>query len=141
MPTYDYECENGHRYELVQSMKDDALTHCTQCDAKARRIIGPGAGFIFKGGGFYITDYRSKDYQQKAKSEASGGASDAGASGGSSSGGASGGTSGGAASGGSSSAPSPSTGSGSSPGSGSSSSSGSDKGKPSGGSSGGSSSS
>lgn len=72
MPTYDYECENGHRFELFQSMKDDALTHCNQCDAKARRIIGPGAGFIFKGGGFYITDYRSKDYQAKAKSESGG---------------------------------------------------------------------
>lgn len=86
MPTYDYECENGHRFEVFQSMKDDALTHCNQCDAKARRIIGPGAGFIFKGGGFYITDYRSKDYQAKAKSE-SGAGSTGSAGAGSSSGG------------------------------------------------------
>jgi putative FmdB family regulatory protein len=69
LPTYDYECENGHRFEVFQSMKDDPLEKCTQCDAKARRVIGPGAGFIFKGGGFYITEYRSKEYKDKAKAE------------------------------------------------------------------------
>jgi putative FmdB family regulatory protein len=73
MPTYDYVCENGHRFELFQSMKDAALDRCTQCDAPARRVIGPGAGFIFKGGGFYSTDYRSKEYKEKAKSESGGG--------------------------------------------------------------------
>lgn len=94
MPTYDYECDNGHHFELFQSMKDEALTHCNQdqCTAKARRIIGPGAGFIFKGGGFYITDYRSKDYQQKAKSESGGESPGGGATGGKdASGGATGG--------------------------------------------------
>src|SRR5262245_43727855 len=93
MATYEYECENGHRFEVFQSMKDEALSECTQCGAKARRIIGPGAGFIFKGGGFYKTDYRSKEYKEKAKAE-SGGSSSSGSgdSGGSS--GAAGGSSG-----------------------------------------------
>jgi len=69
MPTYDYECENGHRFEAFQSMKDDPLRECRDCGAPVRRLIGPGSGFIFKGGGFYITDYRSKDYKDKAKAE------------------------------------------------------------------------
>src|SRR5262245_10930207 len=72
MPTYEYECENGHRFELFQSMKDEPLSQCTQCGAKAKRLIGPGAGFLFRGGGFYSTEYRSKDYKQKAKAESSG---------------------------------------------------------------------
>jgi len=69
MPTYDYECEQGHRFETFQSMKDEPLRECVQCGAKAKRLIGPGAGFLFRGDGFYITDYRSKSYQEKAKSE------------------------------------------------------------------------
>jgi putative FmdB family regulatory protein len=69
MPTYDYECENGHRFEAFQSMKDEPLQQCVQCGAKAKRLIGPGAGFLFRGDGFYITDYRSKSYKEKAKSE------------------------------------------------------------------------
>jgi len=73
MPTYDYQCENGHQFEVFQSMKDDALTECIECGAPAKRLIGPGAGFLFKGDGFYITDYRSKDYKSKAKAESSGG--------------------------------------------------------------------
>lgn len=73
MPTYDYQCENGHRFEVFQSMKDDALTACTECGGKARRIIGPGAGFLFKGSGFYTTEHRSKEYKEKAKSESTSG--------------------------------------------------------------------
>lgn len=73
MPTYDYECDNGHQFEAFQSMKEDPLVHCVQCGANVRRRIGPGAGFIFKGGGFYQTEYRSKDYQEKAKAETSSG--------------------------------------------------------------------
>jgi len=71
MPTYDYVCDAGHRFEMFQSMKDDALTECIECGSNARRLIGPGAGFLFKGDGFYITDYRSKDYQDKAKADSS----------------------------------------------------------------------
>lgn len=69
MPTYDYECEKGHRFEVFQSMKDAPLATCVECGAAAKRVIGPGAGFIFKGGGFYATEYRSKEYKQKSKAE------------------------------------------------------------------------
>ena len=69
MPTYDYGCENGHSFELFQSMKDEPLLACPECGGKAKRRIGTGAGFIFKGGGFYITENRSKEYKEKVKSE------------------------------------------------------------------------
>jgi putative FmdB family regulatory protein len=72
MPTYDYRCDScGHAFELFQSIKAEPVKACPKCAAEsARRVIGAGAGFIFKGSGFYITDYtRSKDYQEKAKSE------------------------------------------------------------------------
>ena len=94
MPTYDYKCDTcGHRFEVVQSMKDERLTECPveHCAGPIRRLLGTGAGIIFKGSGFYQTDYRSDSYKQAAKAEstsASGG-SDAGGS--SSSGGDSGG--------------------------------------------------
>jgi putative FmdB family regulatory protein len=71
MPTYDYLCENGHRFELFQSMKDDPLTKCQECDAPVKRLIGTGAGFLFKGDGFYITDYRSKEYKKQASADSS----------------------------------------------------------------------
>jgi putative FmdB family regulatory protein len=90
MPTYDYECTKcGHRFEKFQSMSDPVLKTCPKCKGKVQRLIGPGAGLLFKGEGFYITDYRSKGYQEKAKSEKSGEGSASGASG-SSEGGASG---------------------------------------------------
>lgn len=76
MPTYDYECEQGHRFEVFQSMKDEPLTSCTECGAPARRRIGPGAGFLFRGDGFYVTDYRSQTYKDKAKSETGAGKSE-----------------------------------------------------------------
>lgn len=69
MPTYDYECENKHRFEKWQSMKDDALTECVICGAPVRRIMHP-AGIIFKGSGWYITDSRkggSSDSDSSAK--------------------------------------------------------------------------
>jgi len=77
MPTYEYECAKcGKSFELVQSMKDDALKTCpkTLCRQKTwgkgrvKRKIGAGAGLIFKGSGFYITDYRSEGYK-KSKSD------------------------------------------------------------------------
>lgn len=77
MPTYDYACENGHQFEAFQSMKDDPLTTCSECGGAAKRRIGTGAGFIFKGGGFYITENRSKEYKDKAKSESGSGSGDA----------------------------------------------------------------
>jgi putative FmdB family regulatory protein len=75
MPTYDYECEKcGHRYELFQSMKDEPKKRCPKCKGKVRRLIGTGAGMIFKGSGFYVTDYRSDSYKNQKKNEASEGA-------------------------------------------------------------------
>jgi putative FmdB family regulatory protein len=77
MPTYEYECAKCKKsFELVQSMKDDALKTCpkTLCrqktwgKGKVKRKIGAGAGLIFKGSGFYITDYRSEGYK-KSKSD------------------------------------------------------------------------
>lgn len=70
MPTYEYKCEDcGHHFEVFQSMKDDKLTDCPEekCDGTVRRLLGTGAGIIFKGGGFYETDYRSDSYKEGAK--------------------------------------------------------------------------
>jgi putative FmdB family regulatory protein len=74
MPTYDYECTAcGHTFEEFQSIKAEALKECPKCRGALRRVLGAGAGFIFKGSGFYITDYtRSKDYKEKSKSESGG---------------------------------------------------------------------
>jgi putative FmdB family regulatory protein len=78
MPTYEYECEKCRKtFELFQSMKDDALKTCPQArckmkkwgKGKVRRLLGTGAGLIFKGSGFYITDYRSEGYKQAAKKD------------------------------------------------------------------------
>jgi len=61
MPTYDYECTKcGHKFEAFQQMSDKLLTKCPKCDKKLRRLIGSGAGIIFKGSGFYATDYKKK---------------------------------------------------------------------------------
>jgi len=77
MPTYEYECAKCKKdFEIVQSMKDDALKTCpkdrcrqkTWGKGKVKRKIGAGAGLIFKGSGFYITDYRSEGYK-KSKSD------------------------------------------------------------------------
>ena len=73
MPTYDYLCEKGHRFELFQSMKDDALTECKECGGPVKRLIGPGAGFLFKGDGFYITENRSNEYKKKASADSAAG--------------------------------------------------------------------
>lgn len=73
MPTYEYECPACGVIEVVQSMKDAALTTCPQCrKRKVTKLISSGAGVIFKGDGFWETDYnRSKDYGSKKKAEAS----------------------------------------------------------------------
>ncbi len=72
MPTYDYECKScGHRYELFQSITAEPVKKCPSCQrSTARRLIGTGASIIFKGSGFYQTDYRSESYKKAAKAEA-----------------------------------------------------------------------
>jgi putative FmdB family regulatory protein len=71
MPTYDYECDAcGYRFEEWQSFKDEPLTECPKCQKKAlRRLFGRGAAIIFKGSGFYETDYRSESYKQAEKAD------------------------------------------------------------------------
>jgi putative FmdB family regulatory protein len=69
MPTYEYRCPKGHEFELFQRMSDKPGAKCPTCGVKAKRILSAGAGFLFKGGGFYITDYRSDTYQKAAKAE------------------------------------------------------------------------
>ena len=71
MPTYDYVCDGcGHKFEEFQSMKDDALKVCPKChQEQLRRLFGTGAAILFKGSGFYETDYRSESYKAGAKAE------------------------------------------------------------------------
>jgi putative FmdB family regulatory protein len=78
MPTYDYRCTKGHVFELFHGMSDDKPKRCPRCGARAKRVPSGGAGLLFKGSGFYITDYRSSSYKEKARAEkpkAEGGAS------------------------------------------------------------------
>ena len=84
MPTYEYICEKcDHQFDLFQSIKDEPLKTCPRekCGmkkwgkGKVRRAIGAGAGLIFKGSGFYITDYRSESYKEAAKKESGAGSS------------------------------------------------------------------
>jgi putative FmdB family regulatory protein len=71
MPTYDYKCDAcGHAFEQFQSMSAAPIKKCPKCGKqKVKRLIGTGAGLIFKGSGFYITDYRDQSYKDKAKAE------------------------------------------------------------------------
>ena len=72
MPTYEYECKKcGHEFERFQKISDPPLKRCPKCRGAIRRKIGSGAGLIFKGSGFYITDYRSDSYKKAASSEKS----------------------------------------------------------------------
>jgi putative FmdB family regulatory protein len=75
MPTYDYACSAcGHRFEEFQAMSADPLKKCPACKkAKLERLIGAGAGVIFKGSGFYQTDYRGSSYTSDAKKDEGGG--------------------------------------------------------------------
>ena len=75
MPTYEYKCDAcGYEFERFHSITAEPVKRCPECSkAKVRRLIGTGAGLIFKGSGFYITDYRDKSYTDKAKAETSGG--------------------------------------------------------------------
>jgi putative FmdB family regulatory protein len=79
MPTYDYVCDGcGHAFELFQSMTDSVKKTCPKCGKKKlRRLIGAGGAIVFKGSGFYKTDYRSESYKKGAAAD-SGGKSDGG---------------------------------------------------------------
>lgn len=93
MPTYEYKCKAcDHRWELFQSMSAKPERKCPACGkAKAERLIGTGAALLFKGSGFYITDYRGDGYKKAAEADskaAAGGGSSAGAAGGASGSGA-----------------------------------------------------
>ena len=70
MPTYDYECTLcGHVFEVFHSMSAEPVSTCTECDGKVQRLIGTGAGILFKGSGFYQTDYRSPEYNKAASAD------------------------------------------------------------------------
>ncbi|MFH0963407.1 MAG: FmdB family zinc ribbon protein [Planctomycetota bacterium] len=71
MPTYEYECgQCGHAFERFQSMTERPVRTCPKCGRRSvRRLIGTGGAVIFKGSGFYQTDYRSKEYTQRQKGE------------------------------------------------------------------------
>ena len=69
MPTYDYECDAcGHTWEMFQRIVEDAIKKCPECKKKkARRLFGTGSAVMFKGSGFYETDYRSDSYKKGEK--------------------------------------------------------------------------
>lgn len=71
MPTYEYLCAEGHAFERFQKMSDRPVTKCPTCGAKASRKVSGGQGLIFKGSGFYITDY-GKDGKGPRKAESDG---------------------------------------------------------------------
>ena len=72
MPTYQYRCTKcGYEFEEFQSITDSPITFCPKCKGKTERLISGGAGILFKGNGFYITDYRSEKYKADAKKDSS----------------------------------------------------------------------
>ncbi|HOX07632.1 MAG TPA: zinc ribbon domain-containing protein [Planctomycetota bacterium] len=86
MPTYEYRCKTcQHTFEQFQSITAKPVRRCPECGKGVERLIGTGAGIIFRGSGFYCTDYRSDSYREKAKGDKAPAAGDAG--GGSKSGG------------------------------------------------------
>jgi putative FmdB family regulatory protein len=70
MPTYEYECQKcGHHFDLYQSIKDGPKRTCPKCHGRVKRLLGTGVGVIFKGSGFYSTDYRKPGYTEAAKKD------------------------------------------------------------------------
>lgn len=78
MPTYDYQCQAcGHEWEMFQSMKDAPVKSCPTCSKRqAKRLLGIGAGLIFKGTGFYETDYKKKSGGENKENSGESGSSD-----------------------------------------------------------------
>lgn len=72
MPTYEYECSAcGYKFEKFQSMSASPLKKCPECGKKVHRLIGGGAGILFRGSGFYQTDYRTSSYKKAAEKDLS----------------------------------------------------------------------
>ena len=70
MPTYEYECQKcGHLFEAFQSIKAAPLRTCPECKGRVKRLLSTGGGLIFKGSGFYATDYRKPGYKESAKKD------------------------------------------------------------------------
>ncbi len=70
MPTYEYECSScEHRFDQFQAISEKPISKCPKCGGKTRRLISAGAGILFKGSGFYQTDYRSESYKKKAEAD------------------------------------------------------------------------
>ena len=66
MPTYEYECTKcGNKFDVFQKITDEPSAKCPECKARAKRLISSGAGIIFKGSGFYATDYKKKTSDSK----------------------------------------------------------------------------
>jgi putative FmdB family regulatory protein len=74
MPIYEYRCENGHVFDIMQKMSEDPLTACVQCDASVKKVLQP-VGISFKGSGFYSTDYNKKGAKPESKETAKTGGS------------------------------------------------------------------
>jgi putative FmdB family regulatory protein len=72
MPTYEYRCQKGHEFEVFQRMSEPPVEKCIHCGAAAERQLSAGGGLLFKGSGFYITDYRSDTYKKAAEAEKGG---------------------------------------------------------------------
>jgi putative FmdB family regulatory protein len=69
MPTYEYKREDGTTFEIKQSINDDALEKCPETGQKVKRVISGGGGVVYKGEGWYVTDYKDTDRKKKAKAE------------------------------------------------------------------------
>lgn len=69
MPTYKYKREDGTTFEIKQSINDDALEKCPDTGQEVKRVISGGGGVVYKGGGWYVTDYKDNDRKEKAKKE------------------------------------------------------------------------
>jgi len=69
MPIYEYKCENGHVFDVMQRMSDDPLTECRECGAPVRKVLQP-VGISFKGSGFYSTDYSRANGKSDSKEKA-----------------------------------------------------------------------
>jgi putative FmdB family regulatory protein len=70
MPIYEYKCENGHVFDVMQKLSEDPLTSCVECGAPVRKVLHP-VGISFKGSGFYSTDYSKTGSTETASKEAS----------------------------------------------------------------------